>query len=257
MKRYRKKSAKEIPLLPLCTAEKRMLAIKSFLAVFLLNYFFYRSIWAFIPLSAVGILYYRMEEGTLRRKKKESAREQFKELMLLVSTGQRAGFSAENAFLSSYRDMQALYGKDSSICRMLQILRSGRENNIAFSKLWKQIGEGIDIAEIKEFAQVYEISQESSGNTASVMEKTADIIVRKIETEKEIAVLLSEKRLEQKIMNLMPFFIMLYISVTSPDYFSGLYRCLGGVLLMSAALGIYLLAYMLSVRIVSGEGFYC
>ena len=141
--------------------------------------------------------------------------------------------------------MQALYGKDSSICRMLQILRSGRENNIAFSKLWKQIGERIDIAEIKEFAQVYEISQESSGNTASVMEKTADIIVRKI-----------EKRLEQKIMNLMPFFIMLYISVTSPDYFSGLYRCLGGVLLMSAALGIYLLAYMLSVRIVSGDGFY-
>lgn len=256
MKRYRKKSAKEIPLLPLCPAEKRMLAIKSFLAVFLLNYFFYRSIWAFIPLSAVGILYYRMEEGTLRRKKKESAREQFKELMLLVSTGQRAGFSAENAFLSSYRDMQALYGKDSSICRMLQILRSGRENNIAFSKLWKQIGERIDIAEIKEFAQVYEISQESSGNTASVMEKTADIIVHKIETEKEIAVLLSEKRLEQKIMNLMPFFIMLYISVTSPDYFSGLYRCLGGVLLMSAALGIYLLAYMLSVRIVSGDGFY-
>lgn len=256
MRRYRKKDHKENPLLPVSPAERRLLAGKSFLVILLLNYFFYQSLWAFIPLSAVGLVYYRMEEETLRRKKKESAKEQFKELMLLVSTGQRAGFSAENAFLSSYGDMRALYGKDSSICRMLQILQSGKENNIAFSELWKQIGCRMEITEIREFAQVYEISQESSGNMALIMEKTADIIVRKIETEKEIAVLLSEKRLEQKIMNLMPFFIMLYISVTSPGYFGILYRSFCGVLLMSAALGIYLLAYMLSVRIISGENFH-
>lgn len=243
----------ENDLLPVTATERRMLFIKSLLAVSVLNYFFYQSLWAMAPLAVVGYLYYRMEERALYRKKKEQAREQFKELMLLVSTGQKAGFSAENAFLASYGDMRALYGEGSSVCRMIRMLKSGRENNVGLSKLWKQIGNQLDIVEIREFAQIYEISHESSGNMASVMEKTAEIIVHKIDTEKEIAVLLSARRLEQKIMNVMPFFIMLYITLTSPDYFRGLYHSAQGVVVMSICLLIYLGAYALSVRIAGVE----
>lgn len=240
-------------LLFLSPSEKRYLTGKSIIIVLILNYFFYQSIWAFFPLSGIGFLYYRLERKYLLDKKKEAVREQFKELMLLVSTSQRAGFSAENSFISSYNDLRALYGRDSSICQIIMMLKSGRENNIAFSKLWKQIGESLEIDEIREFSQVYEISQHSSGNMASVMDKTADIIVRKIETEKEIAVLLSAKKLEQKIMNIMPFAIMLYISIASPGYFQGLYHTISGVLVMSICLLVYLGAYILSVRIISIE----
>ena len=88
---------------------------------------------------------------------------------------------------------------------------------------------------------------------ASIMEKTAAIIVHKIETDKEIRILLSAKRLEQKIMNLMPFLIMAYISLTSPGYFKGLYHCASGVMLMSICLLVYLAAYVMSIRIVSIE----
>lgn len=242
---------KGFSLLPVTAAEKRLLMARSILTVLLLDYFFYQSLWAVFPLSIIGYMYYRMEERTLIQKKKELAREQFKELLLLVSAGQKAGFSAENAFISSYGDMKALYGRDSSICRMIGLLKSGRENNIPFPKLWRQIGSKLDITEIREFAQVYEISHESSGNMAAVMEKTAAVIIHKIETEKEIAVLLSARKLEQKIMNVMPFLIMLYIGVTSPGYFEGLYHSLLGVLVMSICLGIYLGAYALSEKIVS------
>lgn len=240
-------------LFPLTVAERRLMVIKSILVVLLLDYFFYQSLWALFPLSVVGLFYYRMEEKGLCKKKKEQAREQFKELLLLVSAGQKAGFSAENAFLSSYGDMKALYGRESSVCRMIHILKSGRENNIPFPQLWKQIGNQSGIAEIREFAQIYEISHESSGNMASVMEKTADIIIHKIETEKEIVVLLSARRLEQKIMNVMPFLIMFYIGLTSPGYFEGLYRSFGGALIMSACLLVYLWAYAMSEKIVSIE----
>lgn len=242
---------KENELLPVTRAERRLLIVKSIGIVILLDYFFYQSLWALVPLSAVGYLYYRMEEGVLWQKKKEQAREQFKELLLLVSAGQKAGFSAENAFLSGYGDIKALYGRDSSVCRIIQMLKSGRENNIPFPKLWKQIGNKLEIPEVREFAQVYEISHESSGNIASLMEKTAAIIIHKIETEKEIAVLLSARRLEQRIMNLMPFLIMLYIGLTSPGYFKGLYHSFLGVLIMSACLLVYLGAYALSEKIVS------
>ncbi len=240
-------------LLFLSPSEKRYLAGKSIIVVFILNYFFYQSLWAFLPLSGIGFLYFQLERKLLLDKKKETVREQFKELMLLVSTSQRAGFSAENSFISSFNDLEALYGKDSSICQIIMMLKSGRENNIAFSKLWRQIGESLNIEEIREFSQVYEISQNSSGNMASVMDKTADIIIRKIETEKEIAVLLSARKLEQKIMNIMPFAIMLYISMTSPGYFQGLYHSLQGVLVMSVCLLVYVGAYILSIRMISIE----
>lgn len=244
---------KSCELLFFTPAEKRILFGKSIGIILLLDFFFYQSLWALIPLSLVGFFYHRMEKKLLESDKKEQVREQFKELMLLVSTGQKAGYSVENAFISSYEDMKALYGKDSSICRMIQILKSGRENNVPFTDLWKQISSQLKIAEISEFACIYEISYKRSGNMASIMEKTAAIIVHKIETDKEIRILLSAKRLEQKIMNLMPFLIMAYISLTSPGYFKGLYHCASGVMLMSICLLVYLAAYVMSIRIVSIE----
>lgn len=237
--------------LPVTYKEKRTLAIKSILVVLIMDYFFYRSFVAAIPLSIIGYFCYQMERKALFERKKEAAREQFKELMLLASTGQKAGYSPENAFISSYQDMKALYGKESAVCRMIQTLKSGRENNIAFSTLWKKMGSQLGIAEISEFAAVYEISHQCSGNMASVMEKTASVIIHKIETEKEISLLISARGLEQKIMNVMPFLIMLYINLTSPGYFGGLYHCLPGVLLMTICLMIYLGAYLWSVQIVS------
>lgn len=240
-------------LLPFTVREKRWLITKSVFIILFLDYFFYQSIWAVIPLLGVGYWYYQLEKKMLFQKKKEQAREQFKELMLLAATGQKAGYSAENAFISGYQDMKALFGGDSIACQMINILRSGKENNIAFSELWQKIGGELQIAEIIEFAQVYEISQKSSGNLASVMEKTADIIIHKIETEKEIAVLLSARRLEQKIMNIMPFLILLYISITSPGYFNGMYHSFLGIVFMSVCLLIYLGACALSVRMISIE----
>ena len=233
--------------------EKRILFGKSIGIVFMLDYFFYQSLWAVIPLSIIGFIYYRMEKKLLDNKKREQIREQFKELLLLVSTGQKAGYSAENAFLSSYDDMKSLYGKDSSVCRMIRVLKSGKENNILFTDLWKQIGRQLNIPEISEFADIYEISYKNSGNMAAVMEKTAAIIIHKMETDKEIRVLLSAKRLEQKIMNIMPFLIMMYISVTSPGYFKGLYHSVSGVFIMSICLFVYLAAYALSIQIITIE----
>lgn len=237
-------------LITLTFKEKFLLLIKSCLVIFIMDYFFYREPWALLPLCLIGAGYYRMEKELLLFQKRGEAREQFKELMLLVSTGQKAGYSAENAFLSSYYDMKNLYGSESAVCRMLKILQTGRENNIDFSILWHQIGNQTQITEIQEFASVYEISGKSSGNMAAVMEKTADIIIRKLETEKEIEVLLCARKLEQKIMNAMPFLIIFYISITSPGYFDGLHHGLGGRIIMTICLAIYTSAYVLSQKMI-------
>ena len=237
----------------LSTREITWLIGKSILAVCSLNYFFYRSAFAILPLSVLGFLYYQAERNMLIHKKKGMAKEQFKELLLLVSTGQKAGYSVENALLTGYHDMRNLYGESSIICRMLTALRAGGENNIPLSRLFGEIGESIGIQEIQDFAQIFEISYKSSGNMSAVMEKTAELIVQKLETEKEIEVMLSARKLEQRIMNVMPFLIMLYINLTSPGYFGSLYQTAAGAGIMSICLLIYLGAYALSQKLTAIE----
>ena len=73
------------------------------------------------------------------------------------------------------------------------------------------------------------------------------------ETKKEIAVMLSARILEQKIMNGMPFLIILYITVTSPGYFAACYSSAAGNILMTGCLSLYLFAYFLSCRLVEVE----
>ncbi len=247
------KRKKRESLINITSGEWMLMLVKSGLLILMLNYFFYGTVWAMPVLLLPGAVYLRMEREALLAKKKAQAREQFKELMLLVSTGQKAGYSAENAFLSSYGDMELLYGKNSTICKMLHVLKVGRENQADFARLWYQMGDKTGISEIREFAVVYEISGKSSGNAAAIMEKTAGIIIQKLETEKEIEVMLSARRLEQKVMNVMPFLIMLYISITSPGYFDGLYHSFGGALIMTFCLSIYLVAYLLARKIAAIE----
>ncbi len=241
---------RENELMVITRKEKIVLVIKSVLVVFAMNYFFYRSFWAMIPLAVIGIFYFKLEADALIAKKRLHVKEQFRELLHFVSNSQRAGYSVENAFLDGYGDMKILYGQESVICKILKRIRIAYENRKSLAAVWENIGEELEVEEIREFARVYYISGEKSGNVAVVMEKTASQIAEKMDAEKEIQVMLSEKRLEQKIMNLMPFLIMAYIMVSSPGYFDALYGTASGMIVMTICLGIYLASYRASLRIV-------
>ena len=72
-----------------------------------------------------------------------------------------------------------------------------------------------------------------------------------MDVEKEIDVLISSKRLEAGIMNVVPFFIIFYISITSNGFFDPLYHNVVGVILMTICMVVYFAAYLLSQKIVN------
>ena len=59
-----------------------------------------------------------------------------------------------------------------------------------------------------------------------------------------------QKKLEQKIMNAVPFLIIFYVSSTSRGFFDVLYHNPAGIVVMTVCLGFYGAAYRLSRRIV-------
>ena len=219
----------------------------------LLASFFYRSLWAIPFLSPFYFLYCNESKKLLEKKYRKEITLQFKDAILSLAVSMKAGYSVENAFRQAYGDMLILYGKESRICQEFYRIIVGMGNNLVLEGMLQELGKRSGAEDIQEFAEVFAAAKRNGGNLTEMMEKTAAIISEKVETEKEIEVLLSARRMEQQIMNIVPFGILLYINMTSAGYFDVLYHNIAGVLIMTVCLGAYLAAIMISMKIVNIE----
>lgn len=235
--------------------DKREWAIQICLAVsvvFFFAWFFYRSIWAPMPLSPLGyflICKIRREKGARLRME---LTEQFKECILSVSASLQAGYAVENAFLESREDMRNLYGEDSLIYEELEGIRRGLVINIPLEEMLLDLGERSACNEILQFARMFSVAKRGGGNLPEMIRTSANLISQKIEAKNEVATLLSGRKMEQMLMRIMPFGIVLYVGSTYPGYFEPLYGSLEGVAVMSVCLVLYLLSLWIGEKILQG-----
>lgn len=217
---------------------------KSAAVTVLLAYFFYRSIWAVFPLSAVGILYFKMEREGMTKRCREKLNIQFKDCILAVAGALRAGYAVENAFVESRSDMKMLYGEKSFIYEELEIIRRGLVINIPLEILLEDFAKRSGSDDIRQFSQVFSIAKKSGGNLSEIIQNTASMIGRRIDAKQEIAAQLSGRRMEQRVMKGMPFGILFYIGSTYSGYFDMLYHNFQGMAIMTGCLVLYLAAYI-------------
>lgn len=220
--------------------------------VLLFAWFFYRSVWAAILLSPVGVLYMRKRRQEKLRKRKRELAVQFRECILSVSASLRAGYSVENAFSDSLGVMKLLYGSKADISRELVVIKKGLIINIPLEELLWDLGKRSSVGVILDFAEVFSIAKRSGGNVSEVIRSSSEMIDQRVRAEEEIHTMTSSRRLEQNVMNVMPFGILFYIECSSPGYFSPMYHNLTGIAVMSICLVVYLAAYYLSGLILSG-----
>ena len=219
----------------------------------IISYFFYQSFWAALLLSPVLIIFLKIKKRDLAKKRRMELNMQFKDAVLSVSANQRAGYSVENAFREAYQDMTMLYGKKSPICQEFSYIIKGLDNNITLERLLYDFGCRSHMPDILQFADVFLIAKRGGGNMTEIIAETANVIEQKITVDKEIQVLLSSKKMEQKIMNLIPFLIIFYISLTSKGFFDVLYHNVIGIAVMTVCLLIYLAAFIISRKLVEIE----
>lgn len=221
--------------------------------VAMIGYFFYQSWLACIFLTPVFIFFMREKKREEAKKRRQELSLQFKDLVLALSANMKAGYSIENALRESYRDMELLYGGDSPVCMEVRHMLRGLDNNVVLERLLYDLGMRSHVPDIMQFADVFLIAKRSGGNLTEILEKTAEVIEQKIETDKEIQLMISSKKLEQKIMNMVPFMIIFYIGSTSKGFFDVLYHNVIGVTVMTVCLLFYGAAYLFSKKIVEIE----
>ena len=233
--------------------ERIWYAAEGILIVGIIAYFFYNSVWSCLFLSPLFLLFLKEKKKELAKKRKQELNMQFKDAVLAVSANQKAGYSVENAFREAFRDMAMLYGSESYICKELRYIAKGLDNNIILEKMLYDFGLRSHVPDILQFADVFLIAKRNGGNMTEILSETAETIEQKIVVDKEIQVLLSSKKMEQKIMNMVPFLIIFYIDLTSRGFFDALYHNLAGVVIMTLCLIVYLTAFMISKKIVEIE----
>lgn len=212
---------------------------------------FYQSRVAAVILSPLAIPYCMYRLKSEREKKARILSQQFREMLGSVNNALRAGDSPENAFREGYREMAYEYGEYAPITKEMSRVVAGLDNRIPLEKLLEDMAERAGTEEIREFAEVFRIAKRGGGNMTEILSRTAALIAERLDVENEIRIMLGNRRLEQRIMDVAPFLIIFYIGLTSPGFFDVLYHNMEGIAFMTLCLFAYLCALALSERILS------
>lgn len=213
-------------------------------------YLFYENFLALILLSPLGILCAKRQLSAIRQRKVYELRTQFKDAMMAVSFSLNVGYSLENSFSEALYELRTLYSSDSMIVKEFSIIVNRIGRNEKLENVLYDFAQKSEIDDIRYFAEVFKYARTSGGDMISIIKNTVRTISEKIETENEIQVVISAKKMEQKIMSVVPFIIIGYLKLTSADFIAKLYNNIAGVLVMSVCLILYIAAVGLSKKIV-------
>lgn len=203
-----------------------------------------------MPAEIIMIRSYAKGKGKKRRK---AVLNEFKEMIISLAANMEAGYSLERAFYAVYEEMKNLYQGKSYIEQELLHMIRGIEMNESVEILLLDFGERSGNADIADFSQVVAVAKRSGGNLVKIIKKTAEQIGEKIEVENEIDTMITAKRLEQRIMSIMPFGIILYLRFANQGYLDILYESLTGRIVMLVCLVLVCVAVIWSKKIVDIE----
>jgi hypothetical protein len=156
---------------------------------------------AVIPLSVVGFLYYKQKEKEMTYGDVKQLESQFGEAIRGVDTALKAGYSVENAFIQSSKDMERQFGKNSFIHEELEAIRRGLVINITLEEMLTDLAKRSGSEAIEDFAKVFVIAKRYGGNMSEVISTSVETILLRIETEDEIKIELNNNNLiDEKIL---------------------------------------------------------
>lgn len=160
-----------------------------------------------------------------------------------------AGYSIENAFVEAVKDLRFLYEEDALLIQEFENITYQIKTNRTVEEALNEFARRSEIEDIYTFSEVFHTAKRTGGDIIKVIQSTAKNIGDKIEIKREIQTLITAKKFEVKIMNIIPFGIILYMWIFSPGFLNPLYGNLVGIVVMTLALFAYFGAYILSEKI--------
>lgn len=217
------------------------------------GYLFYDS-WLSVILAVPGTaLYFHNWQKEQFHKKEQEFREQFRAGIQTMASAMNVGYSVENAIREASRDMKVLFQKKCRIQKEFDRMIYQLDMNRTAEQVMTGFAERMNQEDVTSFTTVFVTAKRTGGDSISIMRSAVRDISEKIEVEKEIQTLLAAKKLEFKVMCIIPLGIILYMRAAFPEFMNVLYGNVLGAVLMSICLGIYIVAYRIGQKLVDIE----
>lgn len=215
----------------------------------LVAYTFYRSFLIFFLLLPFGAAYPLFHRKKLKEDRLFRLNQEFKEGIQILAANLSAGYSFENALANSVRELELVFGQKGMIRDEFALMVHQIQMNRPAEQVLFEFARRSGLEDVRNFAQVFNAARRSGGDLVAIISHTAGVIRDKAQVKEEIANMTAAKKLEQRIMNLIPFFLIVYIDKASPGFFDMMYGTVVGRILMTICLGVYGIAFWLSKRI--------
>ncbi len=220
--------------------------------VFSIGYLFYRSIIFAGALSPLGILYLKVKKKQLILKRRNELNLQFKDLLSSLASSLSSGSTIENAFTCALDDLLVLYpSEETSIIRETNVIIHKLSLNTTIEDAISDLAKRAKLEDIANFSDVISICKRTGGNLIEAIKNASGIISDKIEMKQEIETMLSSRKFEQKVLNVMPLGMVLVLSITAGDYISPIFTTIQGRVAMTVCLLLLSCAFFLSNKIMN------
>jgi len=230
--------------------EKLKFLVLCGLTLMAVSYLFYHSILLSLLFSGLAYPCLRPYRTYLADKRRKELKEQFRDVLYSVSASISAGRQLPEALHEAEENMKLIYKEDSMIvselAAMVKRLYEYRESE---EEILKDFADRTRIEDIRDFVDIYLTCRKTGGDLIKILTKASEVIMDKISIEREIRAVTVQKQFEAKILTGIPFLVILFLQVVSPEYLSPMYEGLYGRVLMTAALFGIGIAYLWSIRL--------
>lgn len=216
--------------------------------------------WLFFDFAKVSLLLLLYVPVALCRQNKERQRQQkwelnlaFKDALVCLENSLAVGYSPESSVRESIKSLEQLYGREHGICREFRYMTKQMDLGVGMEDVFLEFGERTQVADIKQLADIFSIVKRTGGNLSQVLRQTGSVLQEKIELKRELHTTIAGKRMEFRVMCVVPYGILFYLKLCAPAMTGTLYHNLFGILFMWIMLAAYLGLKWLGERIIRGE----
>lgn len=216
--------------------------------------FLFYARWEAVFLTVpLGIVYYRKCVEQMIEKKKQEFERQFQDALQSLEAQLNIGYSMENSVKEVQRDLQIMYEQETIIVREFTYMVRQLNLNMSAEQVWKDFAKRVKMPEVDGFVTVFTLAKRSGGDSIMIIKNAVRQLGDKAEVNREIGTVIAAKRLEFRVMSVIPFGIIGYMRISFPEFMEILYGNAVGAGFMSGCLGLYLMAWKLGERIVEIE----
>lgn len=218
-------------------------------------FLFYHSFLLSILCGLVIILLRPFYEKYQVQRRRQKLTLQFKDMLYSLSSSIAAGRHMSEALCEAHDNLSNMYEKTEPIMlELAHMKKSIKENNESDKVLLEDFAKRASHEDISNFVQVYITCRSTGGDTESIIGKASTVLTDKMNIEREIRAITAQKKLEGRLISVMPAGMLLVLNLLSPAYISPLYTTVIGRLIMTAALlltayGIWLMERISRVEI--------